>query len=650
LGEIRRTINTPFTGEKMRQVTFADRLRYTLDNIMSRGTGALIASLGLISVLFVVVTAGIVAITGIANTEGEASPDFFELMWRSMLRTLDPGTMGGDSGSPAFLAAMFIVTLGGIFLVSILIGILTSGIESRLEELRKGRSFVIEQNHTLVLGWSSQVFTIISELVEANANQPRARIVVLAGKDKVEMEDEIRAKVPHTKTTRIVCRSGSPLSLTDLAIVNPDAARSIILLSPETSDPDTYVIKTLLALTNNPNRKKEPYHIVAEIRDDRNVQIAQMIGRTEAQILLVSDWISRITVQTCRQSGLSVVYTELLDFGGDEIYFKGEPTLVGKTFGETLFAYEDSAVIGVQRSDGSTLLNPAMDTRIEAGDEIIAISEDDATVTLSGRTDWAITTDAIQTPRVHELSPEKTLILGWNARGFSIVNELDSYVSAGSETAVVANVQGLSDSIAKYCSDLKNESVTIQEAVTTDRLTLDSLEIQKFDHIIVLSYSDSFDPEQADAQTLITLLHLRDIAERADKHFSIVSEMLDARNRELAKVTRADDFIVSDQLISLMLAQISENKYLTAVFADLFDPEGSEIYLKPAEDYILPGRTVDFYTVLEAARRKGEVAIGYRLARHAQDESKAYGVAVNPTKSNKLEFSAGDKVIVLAEN
>ena len=50
--------------------------------------------------------------------------------------------------------------------------------------------------------------------------------------------------------------------------------------------------------------------------------------------------------------------------------------------------------------------------------------------------------------------------------------------------------------------------------------------------------------------------------------------MLDLRNRELAEVTQADDFIVSDQLISLMLAQVAENKHLNAVFADLFDPRG----------------------------------------------------------------------------
>ena len=49
----------------------------------------------------------------------------------------------------------------------------------------------------------------------------------------------------------------------------------------------------------------------------------------------------RMIVQTRRQSGISVVYTDLLDFGGDEIYFREEPALAGKTFGEAQHAFED---------------------------------------------------------------------------------------------------------------------------------------------------------------------------------------------------------------------------------------------------------------------------------------------------------------------
>jgi hypothetical protein len=165
----------------------------------------------------------------------------------------------------------------------------------------------------------------------------------------------------------------------------------------------------------------------------------------------------------------------------------------------------------------------------------------------------------------------------------------------------------------------------------------------------VLAY-DHLDPQKADARTLITLLHLRDIAERHDHPFSIVSEMLDTRNRALAEVTKADDFIVSDKLVSLMLAQISENKRLNALFADLFDPEGSEVYLKLASNYVRTGVPVNFYTVVEAARQKGEVALGYRIKAHSRDAERAYGVVVNPAKSAPVTFAEWDRVVVLAEH
>ena len=103
----------------------------------------------------------------------------------------------------------------------------------------------------------------------ANANQRRSCIVILGDKDKVEMEDEIRQKVGPTGRTRIVCRTGNPIELTDLDIVSPQTARSIIILAPEGDDPDAQVIKTMLAITNAPDRRPEPYHIVAAIRDPR---------------------------------------------------------------------------------------------------------------------------------------------------------------------------------------------------------------------------------------------------------------------------------------------------------------------------------------------------------------------------------------------
>ncbi|HEU4883450.1 MAG TPA: hypothetical protein VFT45_14415 [Longimicrobium sp.] len=631
-----------------------DRLRYWFDNTMSRGPVALIAWLFLVSVLVIAVLSGVVVALGL-------DPDhrgFIQVAWAGLMRTLDAGTMGGDEGSWTFLMVMLLITLAGIFIVSTLIGILTTGIEAKLDELRKGRSFVAEKNHTVILGWSPQIFTVLGELIEANQNQRRPCIAVLAEMDAVEMQDEIASRIPNPRNTRIVVRSGSPIDPAELEIVNPEAARSVIILAPEVDDPDPHVIKVILALTNAPARPEgHRYHIVASLREKKNFDVARMVGRDEVQLVLAGELIARVTAQTCRQSGLSVAYTELLDFGGDEIYFKHEPSLAGKRFGDALFAYADSAVIGLRFADGRIQLNPPMETALGAEDRVIAISADDDTIRLSGGAAAPVDEEAIRTGTPREQAPERTLILGWNDRAGTIVGELDNYVGAGSIVQVVADRPSIPEapqsSHVLPVRTFRNLTVYFRPGDTSDREVLDGLKVETYDHIIVLSDAhtngNGVDPQQADARTLITLLHLRDIADRLNEDFSIVSEMLDIRNRELADATRADDFIVSDKLISLLLSQVSENRELAAVFTELFSPEGSEIYLKPASDYVQTGREVDFYTVLESARRQGQIAIGYRQCAQAFDHDASYGVKLNPRKGERFALAAEDKVIVLAE-
>jgi voltage-gated potassium channel Kch len=290
-----------------------------------------------------------------------------------------------------------------------------------------------------------------------------------------------------------------------------------------------------------------------------------------------------------------------------------------------------------------------MDTVIGTGDAVIAVSEDDDTVILSGITTVPIDEEAIRVRQSTEQIAERTLILGWNRGGQTIVRELDNYVSPASQVTVVANLDPSDQSIALVGAEVAHQRVTFLEGDITDRRVLDELDVTSYDHIITLSYTDSLDVQAADARTLITLLHLRDIVEKTGKSISIVSEMLDIRNRELAQVTRADDFIVSNQLVSLLLTQIAENRELLPVFLDLFDADGSELYLKPASEYVGLNTAVSFYTVVESARRRGEAAIGYRIAAQALDTAAQFGVHVNPRKSEQQTFRAEDRIIVVAE-
>ncbi|MCI0520407.1 MAG: NAD-binding protein [Chloroflexi bacterium] len=628
----------------MKTFSWRHKLSYRFDTLMSRGTAMHLAGLFLFSAALIVLIALLARLT----PDGKDVP-VLKLIWMGLMRTLDSGTMGGDEGSWPFLFLMFAVTLGGVFIVGALIGVITTGIDEKLSQLRKGRSRVVEQGHTVILGWSDQVFSILSELALANQNQRDSCVAILAEQDKAEMEDEIRARVPRMGRMRVVCRTGRPADPTDLEIVNPGAARAVIILPVDGDNADAEAVKTILALTSRSGEHALGCHVVAEMSNPKFAEVAKMVGGDHAFVIQADELIARITAQTCRQSGLSAVYMELLDFGGDEIYFQHEPALTGKTFGEALLAYEASAVIGLRYADGRVQLNPPAEMVIQTGDKIIAVSEDDDTIRLSGKHEHGIPAEAIVDYPIAAAPAESILVLGWNRRGAMIVRELDHYVGAGSRLHIVADVAEEELRESCECFELQHLVVTIQRGDITDRRTLDTMDIPSYQHVILLGYADSMDVQDADSHTLVALLHLRDIEGNGSDRFSIVSEMLDIRNRELAENTHADDFIVSDKLISLLMTQIAENKELSPVFQDLFDPEGAEIYIRPASAYVTVDRPVNFYTVVESARRKGQVALGYRLERFAQQADKAYGVSINPKKSELVQFTAQDRVIVLAE-
>ena len=616
-----------------------ERLSYRFDRFMERGTVALIAGLFGISVLII---AGIVLVLAlVGGTDGRDIPT---LLWMSMLRTLDPGTMGGDEGSVGFVFGMLAVTFGGIFIISTLIGILNTGLQDRLAELRKGRSRVLERDHVVILGWSQQIFAVISELLEGGSGRSRVSIVVLADRDRVEMEAEIRDRVRLPRRARVVCRTGRGSVLADLQIANPDESRAIVVLQREGDDPDVEVLKTILALTGRPDRRAEPYRIVAEVRDGASAGIARLIAGDEVHLLLADELIARIIAQTSRQSGLSAVYLELLDFAGHEFHVEALPELAGRTFGEAVAAMTGAIPVGLVRDGAARLAPPAAEV-IRAGDRVVVLAEGHGTARVAGPA--AVDAGAIRPPQDCPVVPERILVLGWNRRGPAIIRELDQYVAPGSEVLAVSPLDRVLG--AGSIEGLRNLTAIGRVDSTTSRAALDALDIASFPHVIVLCESDDRDPDMADARTLLTLLHLRDIETRGGREFTIVSEMLDEADRELAEVSQADDFIVSSRLLSLLLAQIAETPDLADVFRDLFDADGAEVYLRDVGEYLAFERPASFATLQAAAQGRDEVALGYRIAARAKDPASQYGVVLNPGRDEVVAFVPGDRVVVLAE-
>jgi Trk K+ transport system NAD-binding subunit len=606
---------------------------------MSRGTPALIGWLGLASLALILVVSGLALLL----TPGSVDGNPLKALWMSLMRSIDSGTLGGDSGSPLFLGLMLVVTIGGIFIVSSLVGVLATGLNAKLEELRKGRSRVVERGHVVVLGWSDQLFTIISELAKTGERE-RACVTILANRDKVEMEDEIHTKVRRTGRLRVVCRSGDPTAPGDLEIVRPDEASVILVPTPAGADADIHLIKVLLALHHRQWPTGQP-PVVATVADSTNLPAAVLAGGPGVQVIDAEDITARLLVQSRRHPGLSAVCTELLTFEGNEIYMRAEPGLVGVTYGDALPAYRTAVLIGLRHASGTVALNPPSHTLIQPGDELIVVAADQASI-VRASAPAPVVEAAISTETRPPHAAEPTLILGWNDRGPTIVNLLDAYLPAGSTIHIAATRAGTD--IAGTLRPLRNLTVTSSQCDPTGRAALQELDPGRYEHVMVLA-DDGFSGYHADSRTLVTLLHLRDMKERSGEAYGVVSELNDDANRHLAQITRADDFVVSTKLISLLVTQIAKNQHLTQVFAELFDPSDADIFLEPADGYLVPGVEANFATVIEAARRRGETAIGYRQQTAAQ-VAPGYGVVLNPDKAEPLTLTGADRVIVIGKS
>ncbi|MGY1577456.1 CASTOR/POLLUX-related putative ion channel [Streptomyces sp. MN13] len=629
-----------------RRTPLGDRVRYWFDSTLTRGAPALVGWLALLCLAVVVPASAMLVWT---DPDAPASRlDRLVQVWRHTGETL---RLGGATGTPVRVLLSVLLALVALLYVSTLVGLITTAFTERLTALRRGRSTVLEEGHAVVLGWSEQVFTVVGELVAANANRYGAAVAVLADRDKTEMEEALNTKAGPTGRTRLICRSGPTTDPAVLSLTNPAAAGVVLVLPHDAPDADAQVVKTLLAFKAAlPGGEPGP-PVVAAVRDDR-YRLAASLAAGPGGIVLESDVITAaLIVQAARRPGLSLVHRELLDFAGDEFYLTSAPALVGRPFGDALLAYATSSVVGLMR-DGVPLLGPPPHTPIGPDDLLVVISRDDDTIWLDDCSHLAEDT-AMASARPAPARPERVLLLGWNRRAPLIVDQLRRCARPGSAVDVVTDA---SDTTVRQVGDADSDvgaglTLTLHQGDITRRDTLRRLEIASYDSVIVLGEDrapDRLPDEEPDDRTLVTLLLLQELERATGRELPVVTELIDDRNRALAPISPGADVIISGKLIGLLMAQISQNRHLAAVFEELFSAEGSGVHLRPAAEYVLPGRETAFATVVAAARERGECAIGYRSHVDAST-GPGHGLRINPPKSERRRWDDRDEVIVVGK-
>lgn len=401
--------------------------------------------------LALLILSGLLIAFGTAALLAASGGSFYEELWAAVAGVGIDWDFGGvDERTWLERVVAVFISIGGMLVTALMLGIVSDAIGEKMDDLRKGNSNVLESGHSLILGWNDRLLPIVKQIALANISSGGGTIVVLADRDKEEMDFEVRRFLdqelpasamgarPNSRSS-VICRKGSCILMKDLKTVSVGTARSIIVLT-ETDDADAadaQALRIVLSLSGLREKDQMMGHVVAEVSDLNNEPLVALLGGDHVETVVSEDVLGLLMLQCARQPGLAFVYDDLLGFEGCEFYVKKWPELVGRNFGDVVRIFSDAVPCGVYspRSDGGgggrMVLNPPDSYVVEEGDEIVVIAEDeDSYAPLSG----PVLVSARPPPRRSlEKHAEKVVFFGWRRDMADLIRHLDELVRDGSE-------------------------------------------------------------------------------------------------------------------------------------------------------------------------------------------------------------------------
>jgi Trk K+ transport system NAD-binding subunit len=106
------------------------------------------------------------------------------------------------------------------------------------------------------------------------------------------------------------------------------------------------------------------------------MELCNLVAPNFAKVIVTNDLIGRLMLQCARCPGLASVVEEMMGFEGSEFYLEEWPELVGKTFYDITYRFDDAVPLGIRHQNGSVSINPPNDKKIAEGDKILVLAED----------------------------------------------------------------------------------------------------------------------------------------------------------------------------------------------------------------------------------------------------------------------------------
>ena len=606
-------------------VSVRERIRYRFDNVLARGTTAALAWLGVVTLAAVVVSATLLTLFGVTFAGSDES-GLIEDTWQSLLRILDTGTMAGDVGWGRRILALMI-TLFGLLVAGTLIGIIAAGVEDRIDSMRRGRSTVIESGHLVILGGSPRLPVIIEQLVLANAERGSNTIVVLSLTDPTELRRAVIDAVPDSHRTRVVYRFGDPRVRADLALARIGEARGVVVL-PESDGDDVSVTQTVLALNAEFGGPLD-VPVVVEVADSVTAQRLVNAWGSLMHPIVTAEAIARTGAFALRQRGLSKVVAELTDFHGCDLHVTERPELLGIRFDEIVGRFSNARPLGIARPDGRFDLDPPPDSTLGSGDRLVVIAHDLEHIEVA---DTPLRLRRGQSAELDVAEVEEhILVLGWNPLGPQLIGGWAAATSPSSSVEVAFDPR-LIEPADVVVPDL---DIDVRVSPTFESSSLEPDRTPTT--IVVLGYT-SIDSAEADARTMLDVMHLVRRYRQAGHAPRMVVQMLDVEHADLAVLTGPDDLVISSAFGSQLIAQLIEQPERRAVLLELYGGVTS-IRMIRCDSVGLVG-AVTMGEIVAATYDLGVLAIGW----HCTGDG---SVVLNANVDTSVTLAADDELVVV---
>ena len=606
----------------MKKTTLRQRFSYWFDNQMSKGMRSLVKLL-----VFFTLTVGIVVALLLFFLKLTNEDTFGGVLWKSLYTVLRSSFPGVHDGNGLYLFLMTFSAICGMLVTSVLIGIVSTAIREKINNLRRGNSRVLEEGHTVVLGFYPGEYTLLKQLVLAAAEQP-ACIVVADSMSRDKMEEYINNNVKHPKNVRIICRTADIFDPATLEKCSISTCKSVII-SP-TSDERT--TKALLAVSAIIGEKDGGNANVGAIISKEDYRFPpSMAERHNVTTLQTDDTLARIIAHSCTQPGLSETFKEVFNFEGSEMYCIDLPGAVGKSFAELTMSLDGGVPLGYSRG-GEIKMAPGPDAVFEEGDKLLVFAEENDTSKLVPAPELPAQ-ETESDVRLEVKEPGRVVIIGCNETVGTILRELPEDVR---EALIAGRCD--KDAVKGSVADRELE-ISFFDGDYTKNSTL--LKLAKMAaHIVVLS-DHSMDEEKADTQSIFLLLNLRDFKVRYGLKYNITVEMRREHNQRLVVSDDNTDYVVSSNMAALFLAQLAESPELTGAFREILSNEGSEFYLKQAASLGCAGEH-SVAQIRKTALSHGYIVLGYM-------RNGSFKCTFNPPLEQVIELDGEDSIIVLGE-